>query len=585
MRVLPKVWMEKEFEGVVFFIQSVDEMVFNYSYDSYRAPSMNTYFRLQEGMVVLTDVISKELNRKIARPVIEEIAWSLRNDLVAREIIGLLDLEYLSNKLESQIENLDECLKLVHYIFGKIENKYMQCLSPLILKTVLEPNKKEDIYKLAQCFCSSVLGGGYGRQYIMSCLRTLFFQGKRPESPIEAAKSFIEIFDWKTKEISVFIRMSETAYQYCVDSKIFDFVAVSQDELESLSEFISRRKGMKKIIKLKLKNYDIYSARALAERRLGIIESYASTISSIKYFKWDKYMFVDDGSGSSAIISNGVDVLDKRITLPFSKRSEQFVRRVSMVNENAISSKGRRRINLSLRAFSSAFWSKNNDMKVIAIWSAFETLLPEPKNEARIETYVRNILPCISRRYVRAQIEWLFNDLKKIYKEKFINIINKVEGQDGEFEKFILILVQAEYKDTLRKEVFSLCEGNPLARYRVYRIATALSSVDGVKKFLEAHVSKVYWQIHRVYRTRNSIVHSGVSLPYVESILMNIHEYFFRVLREVEERCLAPGAFKTIDGIFDDIIIDDDLYNRHLKSFEGSSPLTKENCFKILRVY
>ena len=46
---------------------------------------------------------------------------------------------------------------------------------------------------------------------------------------------------------------------------------------------------------------------------------------------------------------------------------------------------------------------------------------------------------------------------------------------------------------------------------------------------MEAHQKKVEWQIRRIYRTRNLIVHSGRSPIFLHALIENAHDYLDQI--------------------------------------------------------
>ena len=65
-----------------------------------------------------------------------------------------------------------------------------------------------------------------------------------------------------------------------------------------------------------------------------------------------------------------------------------------------------------------------------------------------------------------------------------------------------------------------------LLRHRMYRLHVMMEKPSEVMKHLKRHAEKLKWHIDRIYRTRNMIVHAGVSPQYLETLLENIHSYY-----------------------------------------------------------
>ena len=62
------------------------------------------------------------------------------------------------------------------------------------------------------------------------------------------------------------------------------------------------------------------------------------------------------------------------------------------------------------------------------------------------------------------------------------------------------------------------------------------------------HEERIRWHLRRIYRTRNSLVHTGRSLPHLESIVESLHSYFYRVFQLVEVGFSADPLPADLDG-------------------------------------
>ena len=77
-------------------------------------------------------------------------------------------------------------------------------------------------------------------------------------------------------------------------------------------------------------------------------------------------------------------------------------------------------------------------------------------------------------------------------------------------------------------------------------MSSSLKTPTAVVKILESHTARVEWQIRRIYRARNSIVHTGRTPTYTPILIENIHDYLDVVMSTLVS--LASGGVK-IDTI------------------------------------
>ena len=75
-------------QGMVFFVQRMDELLFHYSMDTYKVPTLNIKLLLQEYLDTVESIKEGQLKDKNEIPVFEEIVWCLESDKIAQKVIG-----------------------------------------------------------------------------------------------------------------------------------------------------------------------------------------------------------------------------------------------------------------------------------------------------------------------------------------------------------------------------------------------------------------------------------------------------------------------------------------------------------------
>jgi hypothetical protein len=86
---------------------------------------------------------------------------------------------------------------------------------------------------------------------------------------------------------------------------------------------------------------------------------------------------------------------------------------------------------------------------------------------------------------------------------------------------------------------------------------------------LKEHEKKVEWQIRRIYRTRNLIVHSGRTIPYIDTLIENTHDYLDQAIAAVLDYSCGVLSAKSIDQAFDMANMDYEVYVSALKNIES----------------
>jgi hypothetical protein len=205
--------------------------------------------------------------------------------------------------------------------------------------------------------------------------------------------------------------------------------------------------------------------------------------------------------------------------------------------------------------------------QLISLWAAVEVLLSDPpENVARISHYARIVVPCIVCRHVRRQFIAVYDELLVSYRRKFGEIVNReLSPWADPHTKFMAILTLPDNKQ-LRQELCALCTNNPLALHRLWKLYEDFRSPTKVTGAVRSHEQRVEWQIHRMYRARNHLVHSGRKPSYLESLIRNLAEYYRSAVTTIVRRAAKESDKSDIGQIVSEIGIEYRIFKRF---FEG----------------
>lgn len=136
-----------------------------------------------------------------------------------------------------------------------------------------------------------------------------------------------------------------------------------------------------------------------------------------------------------------------------------------------------------------------------------------------------------------------------------------IEGESSE-EKFISFLSLEKYKNQ-RVELVAEMGSNPLLRWRLFEFHKVLRTNQDLKKDYKRHRQLVEWQLSRIYRSRNNLVHSGEIRPHYIRMAMNLDEYYKGLINCLLEELRAFDGIKTIDQILIDVQLHESLMTEH----------------------
>ena len=75
-------------QGLLFFAQAMEEMLFHYGHDSLKVPALNFRFLCVEIQNTIRKIEDEIVDKGNMRPLIEELKDSFNNDCIAQQIFG-----------------------------------------------------------------------------------------------------------------------------------------------------------------------------------------------------------------------------------------------------------------------------------------------------------------------------------------------------------------------------------------------------------------------------------------------------------------------------------------------------------------
>ena len=206
----------------------------------------------------------------------------------------------------------------------------------------------------------------------------------------------------------------------------------------------------------------------------------------------------------------------------------------------AIKRKADRTMLNALSLHNNALKTEEPQTQLLTLWTVFEVLIDTKQNFMSRSNYITNSLcSVLCNSYYSHVLETLYSqiELSKTVKSA---ILTEPRGNNP-VEKLAYIL-----KDNcaLQTKILTALNEYPLEAYKFEHYATLFSSKEKILSNLNRHSNRLRWQIMRIYRNRCMIVHNGKNLPYIDSILENLHYYVDEVFNYV---------FSKIDIGIDDI--------------------------------
>lgn len=175
----------------------------------------------------------------------------------------------------------------------------------------------------------------------------------------------------------------------------------------------------------------------------------------------------------------------------------------------------------------------------------------------------------------------MYKDLVYWNKQVTNNALNSV-SKGSPTQKLAYFLASKDLGDE-RASFESHIKGFYLLEERYKYIKSLMSSPEKIIHALDTHKQRVEWQIRRIYRARNMIVHEGITPTYTDILIENTHDYLDTILSGLMELASRKNTLNSIEQGFKMVEINYSSYHKQLK-VKGLS-FTKENLNALLFDY
>jgi hypothetical protein len=160
MRPPKNAWPTSE-EGrfVLLFAQLFDEMLDEFTYESFRVYSLDTLSRLDEALALLDDVQRGRIPRDALKPVFEEMLWSFDKDPIAARVASA-QIAVLADMVKSHglLSDLSAAIRLIKRLLA---GQYKSALEEHLLSLFAEPRRKIELRQAGGFYCTHLINVGF----------------------------------------------------------------------------------------------------------------------------------------------------------------------------------------------------------------------------------------------------------------------------------------------------------------------------------------------------------------------------------------------------------------------------------------
>ncbi|BBS17593.1 hypothetical protein [Aeromonas caviae] len=182
-----------------------------------------------------------------------------------------------------------------------------------------------------------------------------------------------------------------------------------------------------------------------------------------------------------------------------------------------------RKVSAAFRFFKNGLSEDTPESRFTAYWSALESLTVDVSEQSLSHDahVILAVLPCIGLDYPVKQL-FALRSVANLLKWQPIDLngdaVNILEEDIG-------ALYSSLKNPIFATEVLSRLENYPYAKYRFGAFIELCQNPYNLAVKIQEHKDKVELQLHRLYRTRNAIVHNASTPDRLDMLIINLEHY------------------------------------------------------------
>ncbi|MDQ2070838.1 hypothetical protein [Natronospira bacteriovora] len=557
--------------GLAFFAQLTQELLFKYTSDGYKPPLMAVPSLVAEAIHVIDTVNAGLIDKQHVEHVCRELALRIKNDPVVKEMAP-----YSASTIAKTLKNSSTWTRRAHLEKLKLHltpSAYKQASEVVLLTLLQRADRKRDISTVASHYFSNLMHLGYHETYLYAQSRQFFFLRKAGITKVADVGDYFALFPLEYQQYTVLFPLNSLMVEMIEKGGLDNITVESEGGSILLDE--ARKHGMT------VKDGGAYG-RMESVRARDVHSAYEAAVDYTSSLT-DYLAFYHHKSALSpparAIVQNEqtgksrlIKMAPKPITCcPDSRPDSAISRTITTLGQvRARTVKDVEQLTQALALHAAAVRAEDNKGQLLNLWAALETLVSRDNggNESHIESISRAIKPILLMTYLPSKLELLRKDLFRWDEGACRKYLDLCDGE-RDTEKLVHLLSSKGNEKNLRK-LKADCGEFFLLRNRIFEIESLVTDAKTIRFALLSHWGKIEWQLRRIYRARNMIIHGSGTPGGLRVLVKNLHAYF-----DVCASSIISLLSKRETGGIDDSFVHSSLlwedYYSHLEEISRSS--------------
>lgn len=545
--------LTKEMDGLLFLAQRLDELLWDFTLDTHKPMALNAPFLCREALDVISNIEDELIEPANLKPVLEELIWSVQHDPIAKSLLDLPIERYVNLSEDGRLSERRARLSALEKTLGPYRYLH-RCFDHLAEQVRNTEKKKIDL--TARQLITTLTNMGVSKRSLFAKSNTFFFAHGGPSiDSVDQIDEFLKTLYPFSHTCIVYLVVSDLVRSVeesldAFDIEILDTLPAEISELQSQTSDFEPGPNECYVAVGPVDALDVYSAQEAAAQNLDRLSDLFTLFYHQRKITWRNTALVSQcclDKPVATTLTNGA--MEKPFDLRPDKASKELNR---FLRNFAIRGPSRDRFNRVADLHGMCVATDVVDNQLVTLWTSLETLTPSRAGSAKIATIQDGMIPFLMMAYVRRLVQRFTHDLVSWKPWLVRRILNRVPGVAAPHTiPRTLALLAVQENEPLRAELYAELRDFHLLRFRAFQLAEILASPDSLKSVLESHEKKVRWQIRRIYRTRNLLVHSGRRPSYIHTLVENTHDYVDQMMFEVMKLSCGDYRASTLEDAFE----------------------------------
>lgn len=482
-------------------------------------------------------------------------------------------IDELKNRLNPVIRSLQK------WYFPEVINQ---------LSVILSKNEQEIkpwdftlLKKVCYSFSTEILRKWYSRAYIYENIQKYLIHNNNNESKfislfndeIKEYEVYLKIITKKSDIINVFQNNFWIGNVYTWDFPFYvdqTFHSKHWEKNTSFWRFFAKNKNWDDSsfwLKLERKGIDYWRVWNLVVDEINVLFDelkFEYTSDNITLFH-HALTKDNDGNIMFVCISDILNIHRKNSSLSFFQSNNEKIKRI--YDSEVINNSTKEKFKTIFRFYRYFLEANTLEHKFLNLWIWWEHIFSlnfkkESQTWKNIQTYYPYIdsitlIEDILKDIIQVQLNWKNNNLDSLLsddpKYRVTNLYKIIKEKSNNWNELLK---------------YDFLKEDDLVKVKLFRLHEKFKSP---KKFVENNKNKVKWNLYRLYRVRNSIVHRWnidfLWLP-IEMLVVDLENYYTNLLDVILSRLSANERFENIEQLFTSI---EETYN----SFQWEEGISK----------